>query len=862
MEIETHCIPLRYTYLFKPTNSVSQQIIYETCAEGFWRKIDSKDTCGQFAKTGSGTYFVDCLPGLRSVVDEITTEGDVRATLNEDRVLENILTITLHGPVQAVNQNRAKVYRSYYRVERYRLDIDKSLLYNDDEHLNQKLFLQLEEIADYCSTAIFVTTNNIDKIQQGFDTENNDISTYEVLIYGDQDSAKLARLKVTLLMAHVQDLFVVSVALSLSLQPVVAGPRLANINAISERTRTSIYLMDTFPEILAPFQPQPNHTLARNLDEIYIVGREPDVRLAEGLLREVTQRTQMVAKDCVMAFIKIDLLNLHYRTKICDIMCRYGTFIQLPYLGACRSLVRVMGTNASSVEVTITELMDLATELYDVQCYIHTAKSDDTGFLILPHIDMDSEYLERIAAVSGAYISTCENTSFEINGHSKDCKRALSLIKELAIWDNYHHQIRYRVELSIGQKNFITGKKFGKLHRIMSASKACIRLLPFNDHNFYIELAAAEYGSAVSGIQLLEDELPAEISFYIPDTYHRQAIGTGGQRVQSVMRKHNVFIKFGTTLERYPNAIAAIKHENVLIRCPSKNSKNIALAKQELLDAVDETAHDQLSTFIRLSRSHRRIILSEKCDLVREIEAKTTSIINFPDDESEFGDLIEIRGMGATSEDAARLLKTSLPDDYEFRIAYSTKFANAVNETCGDFYTKIVIPFRIALHMEIQVIARNDSLEDDAAPPYHRIVLSFLHENSGGLDDAIQELTSFLRERELDIIDRGEVHDDLIEPGTAAASLKGRLKLRHGVQSSRRHDLAGSDYVDDRHYDENDHYLRHEPSSHGDRPYRPGPSEAYSLTRRPSTRPSSHEGGHPIRPSSERRRFNHAPGAP
>jgi hypothetical protein len=46
---------------------------------------------------------------------------------------------------------------------------------------------------------------------------------------------------------------------------------------------------------------------------------------------------------------------------------------------------------------------------------------------------------------------------------------------------------------------------------------------------------------------MLNDELPAEISFHIPESYHRRIIGKGGASVQDVMRRHSAFVKFSST---------------------------------------------------------------------------------------------------------------------------------------------------------------------------------------------------------------------------------------------------------------------------------------------------------------------------
>lgn len=300
----------------------------------------------------------------------------------------------------------------------------------------------------------------------------------------------------------------------------------------------------------------------------------------------------------------------------------------------------------------------------------------------------------------------------------------------------------------------------------MNTASVWIKLLPFNEFNFYVDIYSEYPPEATNGLKLLEDELPSQTEFYIPETYHKRVIGAGGSTVQGIMRKYNVFVKFSGSYDINPNGYAYLKSPNVLIRCPAKNSKEIAPAKEELLDTVLDRSQEHGTTFVKLTRSHMRILLSNHLDFVSEIESKTNTIVELPD-ESEYENYQQkllIRGYMDSSDGAARLIKTKLPEDYEFKVAQSSKFHELVNENSGDFYQKIVLPFKLALKIETLVNYEPEHTSEEA--PYHQILLSFAQENSVGLEDAIQALTVFLRDKGLDIIDRGEYHTDPIVPGS------------------------------------------------------------------------------------------------
>ncbi|ODQ64777.1 hypothetical protein NADFUDRAFT_47356, partial [Nadsonia fulvescens var. elongata DSM 6958] len=449
-------------------------------------------------------------------------------------------------------------------------------------------------------------------------------------------------------------------------------------------------------------------------------------------------------------------------------------FIQLPYLGASRSLIRVQASSATYIEQTIRDIMALTTELYTADYWVHTGQVKEDGFMVKSAHNCSETvfrlFIEKIAATTSTTVTVIAGSSFEVTGLGNDVKRAVDMLRNLPFWNSLDlHQIKYRIELSSEHRETIAGKRNGKVHKIMSSAQCWIKFLPFNEYNFYVDLKAADYDSSQKGLKLLEEEGPAEASFYIPETFHKQVIGTGGQTVQTLMRKYNVFVKFYHWYEHAPKSYAHTRIPNVLIKTPNKNSRCIAIAKEELLQIVNERSHEHLTTYIHISRSHRRILLSEKADFINEIERKTNTCVIFPEvEEDDVGtnDIISIRGLFLTSEDAAQMIKNLLPVDYEFKIALSSKFNDFVSESNSEFFRKIIVPFRTALKIHIQILL-GEHTKTPYSPLYHRIILSFSQSRSVGLEDAIQALTAYLREKDLDIIDRGEIKIDPIEKGSA-----------------------------------------------------------------------------------------------
>ena len=80
-------------------------------------------------------------------------------------------------------------------------------------------------------------------------------------------------------------------------------------------------------------------------------------------------------------------------------------------------------------------------------------------------------------------------------------------------------------------REFISGKKNGKLNKIMKSAGIKIKFETFNDYNFLIDIVGNDTG-ALHGLSMLQEELPSEISFHVPEIYHKRIIGVGGKNIQ------------------------------------------------------------------------------------------------------------------------------------------------------------------------------------------------------------------------------------------------------------------------------------------------------------------------------------------
>ncbi len=159
---------------------------------------------------------------------------------------------------------------------------------------------------------------------------------------------------------------------------------------------------------------------------------------------------------------------------------------------------------------------------------------------------------------------------------------------------------KFQLELGKDHREFINGKKNGKMNKVTKTSGCRIVFQENpNDYNMLIDLYSNVPKNMIMGVSLLEDELPAEMSFYIPESYHKRIIGVGGKNIQKIMKKLGVYVKF-SSLEEF-NILGGYyeNEDNVICRTPSKNRNNLKDLKFNIVEAV--SAFDLLEESLNIS---------------------------------------------------------------------------------------------------------------------------------------------------------------------------------------------------------------------------------------------------------------------
>jgi hypothetical protein len=181
--------------------------------------------------------------------------------------------------------------------------------------------------------------------------------------------------------------------------------------------------------------------------------------------------------------------------------------------------------------------------------------------------------------------------------------------------------VAFILELATEQREFISGKKNGKINKITKTNAVTIRFETSNKYNSYIILESNESIEAVEGLALLQDEMPAEISFYIPEVYHRRIIGVGGKNIQKIMKRYGVYVKF-LGAEEFSAMGGYFENEhNVVARTPMKNKPSLDYLRQSVTEFITMQEDKDFSyTLLEVPfHLHRKIqylqssVISETC---------------------------------------------------------------------------------------------------------------------------------------------------------------------------------------------------------------------------------------------------------
>lgn len=356
--------------------------------------------------------------------------------------------------------------------------------------------------------------------------------------------------------------------------------------------------------------------------------------------------------------------------------------------------------------------------------------------------------LSDICANSDADVSF-DKLTFTITGSDESVKAALMVISEIRFVSRSQYQIRVKIELANEHKEFVSGKKNGKINKIMGQSSVQIIFDGFNEYNFNIDVCAGNYDAMKSGLMLVEQEMPASISFHVPDQYHKRIIGIGGQHIQRIMKKHSVFVKFSNAMDRggVGREDDDIKVDNVICRTPARNAQNLELVKSEILDMVDRVDSEFTSQTVHVDRLYHRQLIARLSQL-EELEKEWNCKIIFPSTEQASDDVI-ISGPEWQVPHCVDGFLGMVSTNHELVLASTPELKKFLGSK--KFRTEIIPVLKAQYVVEVE-IKEDENEKTEEGGPTITLNWSFTRNNAGGIKDAIDFLNANLATEGIEVV--------------------------------------------------------------------------------------------------------------
>ncbi|KAI9846455.1 MAG: hypothetical protein M1838_001259 [Thelocarpon superellum] len=696
----------------------------------------------------------------RTVEAAVTSSEPKPISALQHRPLKGLVTnVCLSGDGDIVRRLRGKILKDTPIALRCAtVDIDTKLVIDAaNDTVKSSVLEHLDVIATFTGTDVFLlgprpTDPETASVNFNGSPDTGLDQRLRVAVYGDMESADHAKTRVLIMVDQILERTVDVTKIELSLHNLICGRSRKNIKLIESATNTAIYFPPPFPHVYGYTPPGARR---RSDDEVFITGENAEnIVMAKKRLHELTINTKCYIKEALVAPEKLDTILLERMDKVRKVTESHGSFILFPPLGGQHGAVRVQATEIAHVDRTVRELMALAGQFYGATWWILLPDPTSGTTVRAPSPSDVRTMLSDICTNSGAEVSF-DRLTFTINGSDDSVKAAMMVIYQIPFVKRAQYQMRVKIELANEHKEFVSGKKNGKINKIMGQSNVQILFDGFNEYNFHIDVCGAQYEATKNGLDLVEQEMPASISFHVPDQYHKRIIGIGGQHIQRIMKKYSVFVKFSNAMER--GAVGReeddAKVDNVICRTPARNAQNLDLVKQEIMDMVEKADAEFVQETVVINRLYHRELITRMGE-IEELEKKWNCKINFPSTEMA-SDVVTVSGPEYQVPQAVDEFLGMVPESHEIVLPGSKELRQFVEspEFKTEVQEKLQAQYEVDMHLNKEKTEMTEKTAESLAPSptwTESILLTYTRNNAGGLKDAVDFLISRLVAHGLD----------------------------------------------------------------------------------------------------------------
>ncbi|KAI5779298.1 hypothetical protein EDC01DRAFT_621705 [Geopyxis carbonaria] len=698
---------------------------------------DLDNICKEISERGDGCLATVKVTESQSLFDQRSRNPSFE-TQRPKRDIAIAIWLAAPENTIAINLRSMILARCPVSLKTACIDFNPDHYFSEDGKARPRVLAHLEHLAKYTGTDIFVLRPEESRTGSAGDPEvdASQGKRLRVKIYGDLESVEHAKTRVLLMIDDMLGQVMHAMYLDVSTHTQLCGRARKNIKQIESATRTAIYFPPPFPRVYGYVPPGANR---RHPDEIFISGAtQEDIHKVQLALNHLSCQSKPFVKETSLSFRKIDFLLLERLDDIKKIMDLNGTHVQFPALGSASSAIRVQGLETLHIERTIRAIMQLAGQYYDSTWWILNDQINADAIRVPTAADFQQVLID-VSTKSGADICFCRNY-FDICGSDWAVRRCIDLLHDFDYARCTQYQLRVKIELANEHKEFVAGKKNGKINKIMGQANIHILFDGFNEYNFYIDVVGSKFDNVRQGLELVEQELPASMAFHVPDSYHKRIIGVGGQHIQTIMKKYSVFVKFSNAMER--GAAGKVENEdlkvdNVICRTPARNAANLELVKNDIMEMVQQVDADITTETVEIPRLHHRELIAQR-PFLDELERKWSCSVSFPSTE-QASDVVTIKGPEWQIPHFKEGLLALVPEDHQIRLTWTPLLDEVIHN--DRFATEIVETIKNRLNIDVILLER---VKAEYEPQEQAIKFAYTRNNAGGLQDAIELLSNHL----------------------------------------------------------------------------------------------------------------------
>ncbi|KAJ1517802.1 hypothetical protein HMI54_003986 [Coelomomyces lativittatus] len=396
-----------------------------------------------------------------------------------------------------------------------------------------------------------------------------------------------------------------TVEIPLHLIPIVAGRKNAEINKIMLHTKTIIYmpppfiLKNSLP--LYALEDYENTISPLNMSALIFGDDENATKTAA---KKILNQLKLISTTLLSQAINLGSANKRdwiLKTQLdflYEVMQKTATYFSIPPLGSDSTIVTVYGSNQEFLLKATRILARLLCEFFLARIKFSPIKESLTNEVNL--LEQNQTFLQelgKIASENGSeLVFNCDTIS--VYGTYNSLLLTCNAISELPHLSSFNFELQIESELEAEHKEFFVGKKSGKVKNITWNTSTDITLAPGISSNILVSLYANNLKDGLHAFELIRDEYPAEISFYVPEESHKRVIGIKGANIQRLTSIHKAFVRFSNAEEHKRTGGYFENEDNVIARTPVKLSHFLLSLKKEIFHpltyAVDPSIPQEL----------------------------------------------------------------------------------------------------------------------------------------------------------------------------------------------------------------------------------------------------------------------------